>query len=642
VAYLRHRRQRTLHPLRHGWRHLLRHVRGEEHPHKRRKLSGAQRSNRRSFRVGVAMLVLGSAFFLVVLVLAAIHLNNARSSLEQARSDLTMLLDHRSDLLTTQGRAKAIQQLDRAAAEATRAEHVIHDSPSISVLAKVPVIGQQVSGVRDLAGDVISGSLQGASLIRQIDALNDANSGATISLPKLENLRASVSRASDALILLERPSGGLFGPVGSARSQFNEKINKIVVELNRAQQILTYATTFLGGDGPRTYLLAAENQAEMRDQGSVLSVGQVRASGGHLSTDSPASVANYPLSEPVDYPMPRGTRAVFGADGPTQIWQNANLTADFPWTGGDLLAMYEKATGIKDDGVIALDVHALAGLLSLSGPVTVPGIDTQISSSNVSALLLDTLYREHPAGNQSGRKDEIAAVAEASVQKLSSEHIDVAELGHVLASEVAGRHLLLFDATPSNEATLKRYGASGAVDTTLPTKTFHLAIENATATKLDYFLSTSVQQQVILTPRGDADVLTSVTVTNHAPANQLPSYQLGPDGFSSHVTGEYVGIAYLWAPRGSIQAAGVSESGLEVSSANLDLLPGKSETLKFALVIPHAVSNGTLTLRWVPQPTVQPQKITVSVSTLNGSAIKKAKRRVVLESPQSLSWSMSS
>ena len=36
--------------------------------------------------------------------------------------------------------------------------------------------------------------------------------------------------------------------------------------------MLSYVLPFLGADGPRTYLIAGENNAEMRDQGAVLSL----------------------------------------------------------------------------------------------------------------------------------------------------------------------------------------------------------------------------------------------------------------------------------------------------------------------------------------------------------------------------------
>jgi hypothetical protein len=137
-------------------------------------------------------------------------------------------------------------------------------------------------------------------------------------------------------------------------------------------------------------------------------------------------------------------------------------------------------------------------------------------------------------------------------------------------------------------------------------------------------------------------VITSVTVTNHAPTTKKPTYQLGPNDAVTKVPGEYAGIAYLWAPRGSTTAGGVPESGLVVSSRNLDILPGKSETVTFGTSIPDAVHLGSLAVRWVPQPTVNPQTISVSVTGIGGISVAgPATRASTLTKSVEFSWPIS-
>jgi Protein of unknown function (DUF4012) len=589
------------------------------------------------FRVGLLMVSVGFLLFVVLFVTAASRLNGARVSLEKARASLASIDDNSSDLLTSTGRAHALVILKQAASESANAA-AAKNSLSISVLANVPLLGKQVQGIDNLAADVHTASEQGISLLNSVNRLNNASSGTTVSLSALASLQSTVTHATNSLALLETSSGGLIGPIGSARTEFNARVAKIVTQLGRGNEILSYMSTFLGGQGPRNYLLAAENQAEMRDQGAILSVGQIHTVNGHLSMDTPTSVNDYPITHPVDYPIPAGTEKVFGIDQPTLLWQSANLTADFPWSGGDLVAMYRQATGVSDNGVVAIDVHALSGLLSLSGPVSVPGISVPVSSQNAQSLLLNTLYKRYSSGSQTGRKDALAAVARASISRLDQEHVDPASLAHVLATEVAGRHLLVYDAQPNLEAIVRRYGASGAVDTTDPTRTFHLAVENATATKLDYFIATSIHQRVVLLPSGAADVFTTVTVTNNAPSGQAPSYQLGPDNSASHVPGEYVGIVYLWGPNGSIQANGTEESGLEVSVSNIDLLAGQHKTVVFSAVIPHALRNGSLALHWVPQPTIRPQTLAISVQGRGVSVTGPTTKQAVLTTSKTLTW----
>jgi hypothetical protein len=575
-----------------------------------------------------------------MVLFAAKDLIDARRSLERARAAVTQLENDQSQLLTTEGRAAARQQLVTASKDAADAQATIDHSASLSLLSSVPIVGWQINGASNLASDVKTASTVGVQLIDAVDHVDRSSSGTNVSLASVAMLDQTVQRSAATLASLHGSTFGIWGPTADARTQFNQKIGHITDELDRGHQVLAFLGVFLGSTGPKTYLLAAENEAEMRDQGSVLSLGQIHAVDGKLSVDSPASVGDYPLSSPADYPIPPGTAKVFGGDFPTQIWQSANLTADFPWTGGDLVAMYRQATGVSDDGVVALDVHALAALLSLSGPVSVPGISTPVTAQNVEPLLLNTLYQQY-SPDEGARKDELSQVATSTFDQLSQEHVSPSALAHALAQEISGRHLILYDEQPSQEATLRAYGASGAVDDVDPQRSFHLAVESATAAKLDYFIHSSISQRISVTASGDADVATTVTVANDAPAGQSPSYQLGPDDINTHVPGEYAGLVCLWSPRGSQAAGGVPESGLVLTERSIDVLPGQKATISFVTVIPKATLDGVLQLRWIPQSSFNPLALAISVRGPKGVVTSSYAAPSLLTKPESPAWDVS-
>jgi hypothetical protein len=311
--------------------------------------------------------------------------------------------------------------------------------------------------------------------------------------------------------------------------------------------------------------------------------------------------------------MSAGTQKVFGPFNPTQVWQSTNATAAFPWSGLDMQAMYQQATGQNVNGVIALDVPGLSRLLKLVGPVQVPGIPQIITASNLSTVVLHDLYQGLPNSTQEQRRDDLAGVAKAVVDKMREGHVDVAAFANALANDVAGRHLMVWDSVPSNEATIRKFGGSGAIDTDQPTRTFHLAVENASADKLDYYVTVSVAERVLITTSGDAEVLTSVTLKNSTLAGQPPSYQLGPDDVNTFTPGEYAGMVYLWGPRGANQPASVPESGLRVSEATDDLDPQQTGTVQFETTIPHAVRNGHLHLVFIPQSRLVPDRLSIQV-----------------------------
>ena len=276
---------------------------------------------------------------------------------------------------------------------------------------------------------------------------------------------------------------------------------------------------FLGGTGPWTYLVIGENNAEMRDQGATLSYALLNTANGTINVTNGGTVGNLNTPTPaLGVPIPLGTAAVFGRLLPTQQWRSTNATANFAFSGQAMQEMYAEATGAHVNGVIGIDVVALQHLLALTGPVVVAGIQEPVTADNAIYVLLNQLYAGlAPQSLQGPRREELAAVTSAAFHQLQVGNVDLVALARTLATEIGGRHLQVWDEDPQYEQTLREVGASGAVDTDDPTRTFHVAVENATATKLDYYVTVSVSDKVYVQPNGNAVVDTSVQVLNRAP-----------------------------------------------------------------------------------------------------------------------------
>src|SRR5207253_7315607 len=68
---------------------------------------------------------------------------------------------------------------------------------------------------------------------------------------------------------------------------------------------------------------------------------------------------------------------------PAQAWQQVNVSPDFPTTARLIAELYPQSGGAPVDGVIAVDPPGLAAMLTLTGPVSVPGWPVPITSANV-------------------------------------------------------------------------------------------------------------------------------------------------------------------------------------------------------------------------------------------------------------------
>ncbi len=305
---------------------------------------------------------------------------------------------------------------------------------------------------------------------------------------------------------------------------------------------------------------------------------------------------------------------MFGPIRPTQTWQSVNATADFAFSGRAMAAMYRQATGQAVDGVIALDVPALAGLLGTVGPVSIDGLAEPVTAGNVGRLLLNDFYQGlAPTSDQTLRRERQADVVQAVMDRVTGQPHDAVALGRALGEAAAGGHLRLWSAQPGEEDVFERTGLGGGPATKEPDRTFHVAVQNRTASKLDYFVRPAVHQDVRLTSQGTAVVRTTVVIDNQAPKDATPSYQFGPAGFTEK-PGDYLAWVLLWGPEGSRQLQnGVAESGLQLSQFVLVVPAGERREVVFETEVADAVRGGELRLRLVPQPRLAPMPLSVTL-----------------------------
>jgi len=568
--------------------------------------------------------------------------SSAKRSLEAARQVIENDLSNKQVFLSSGGRAQLATDISAVEQDANTAAATLHASYGMRILGHIPIVNDQTNGIVNLVDDVRTTASTGSTLLQRVNTLIDQSSGTTVPISDLQTLQQSMEQALVTMRQLDRPAGGLIGPIGTARRQLDAQITKITTDLNRGNQTLSYALPFLGADGPRTYLIAGENNAEMRDQGDVLSLAVMHAQSGTFDVDTVGSVDNIEPQKAVVVAVPPDTEHVFGGDQPTSLWQSVNATANFPFSALVMQAMFAQVQSTHVDGVIAMDVPALESLLALTGPVTVPNISGPISAQNVATVLLHDQYLDYPPGSaQAQRHDNIAAVAQAVIHQMKSEHIDLASLANALASDVSGRHLIVWDGVPKYEAMLSNIGASGAIDNVDPTRTFHVAVENSTATKLDYYIQPSINVRVHITPTGDAFVNTTIKVNNTTPAGLGPTFQTGPDGINSFTPGQYVSRVIFWSPRGSTTPGSTPESGLRVSQNQISVLPQQSQDVSFGTVIHHAVVNDQFTMRFVPQSRLYPDGFHVTVSASGWRVVKSPDVGSTLAGTSQFNWTLS-
>ncbi len=612
-----------------------------------RRLTGrsfdvARRARRIRRRLGLPrsrraqlLLALGASA-LVVILWGVVDVLASRNDLLAARRDLSGAAAN----LGTATDADATNDLriaTRDAVERTeRARKRLNRAPLLRVADLVPIVRNQR---RDLlrAVDVarraaIAGDALAARVERVRAGLTVRN--ASVDLTAVAALADAAETAGKSLAALPRThAGGQWGPLSRATVDLDAVVSDTAQRLMTGADTMRVAGRLLGVDKPSRVFVALLNNAEMRDQGMVLSYAVAEARAGSFQVARFGSITDLALDAPVrDVTLPEGTAFMFGQLAPLQYWQSVNATADTALAGASMASMYRAATGDRVDGVIALDVPALSALLSVTGPVSVAGIAVPISAENAASVLLNDLYASqlNNTSDREERQRKLASVTAAVIERIRGASLNTSAIVRALGSAAAGGHVWVTSTLPDDQRALERAGLSGAPGRVGSDRTIHLSVQNGTATKLDWFVDPEVDVEVYLTPDGTALINTTVSVPNKAPIPTPSTEQFGPDNIVNSVPGLYRARTYFWGPAGADQPDSVKESGLALSYAVTDVRPGETKSVTFSTSLISAVTKDSFRLRFVPQPRVRPMKLRVKVTGLGW--------KVTGEGTQSVSW----
>ena len=291
-------------------------------------------------------------------------------------------------------------------------------------------------------------------------------------------------------------------------------------------EIVAMTASMLGGDTPRRYLVVFQNNAEARATGGLVGAfGVLQATKGRLAVVRLGSDAELRSASAPVVNLGAAYRQLFGTD--PAMWVNTNVSAHFPSAAVQQLELWRRQFGERLDGVVALDPVMLGYLLSAAGPATLPGGE-QVTGVDVADLTMRTVYARYALPAQvPQRKAFLQVVAKAALDSiLGAEGSSTAELA-ALGRAASERRLLVYSAHPVEESLLASTALGGVVDAS-PGPYAGLAVDNASGSKIDYYLAQRLDYALGACP-GDGVTGTrssTVTVTLHdgAPASGLPAY----------------------------------------------------------------------------------------------------------------------
>ena len=250
-------------------------------------------------------------------------------------------------------------------------------------------------------------------------------------------------------------------------SHLRAKVEQAATKLTGVEQrtamavdMARYLGPAIGGGGrPASYLVLLQNPAEMRPSGGLIgSVGTITFADGAPSELEirPYDDFNPLFKQRFPVPVPLDKLMTFYNDS-LEIG-DAGWDPDFPSTARLIEAMFASATGRSVDGTIALDPYAISALLTVTGPIDVPGFGT-FRADDLYARL-NELVNARPDPHEG--KQALPIVGREILKQALAQPITAwPALLDVLQAQVRSRHLQIALHDPALSRTLAGSGADG-------------------------------------------------------------------------------------------------------------------------------------------------------------------------------------
>lgn len=488
------------------------------------------------------------------------------------------------------------------------ARHLVRALDEVTSVAEIGVdLYPRVAGRR--ATLVREQRIDEATLDAVVAGVRDVRDRLTSAQAELDQVRATTPLVSDT--------------IAAQRDAAAAEVDPVVDGLADLEPVLDVLPTMLGFDNRQSYLIAMLNPSELRySGGAALTFAPLTFDEGAFELGDSKTVANDPrLLERRTWPQVEGNP--FHAR--RNIVLNSTFAPSWSVSGEELLRSWRRTHGKHYQGVIAVDVIALAKLLGAAGGMTVPGYG-ELNEGNLVETLVGSYARYYPDPSvQDALNDSLIPVFKDTMLRGGNYLAKARAFGE--AAE--GRHFALYFRDPDVQDAISQLDLAGDLT---PAKGDYLGVftQNRNQSKVDYWQKRHLSLEVQLAEDGSARDNLEVTVLNDTPPSTVPVEDIGIGYFT-----RYSGMSVAtFLPPGAEMAPGWADGEPASTTVGafrdhtyvqqrLDLVPSSASTLEMAYRVPAAASvdeSGDLVyqLAFDPQGTVNPQSVDIAVRVPRG------------------------
>ena len=458
-------------------------------------------------------------------------------------------------------------------------------------LTFVPVYGDDVKSIRTLAE--VANKLSEQVLIPIAQGLStDGNARLFVdggfNIPVIQAMLTPIGAASDTIRecarqvneLSEPHIVQLMSPVMTVKS-----LMSVLSEVTGYASDLSQALPgILGANGPRTYLIMACSEAELRSVGGFPgSTGLMTVDNGKLEIgEMTAPNLSFAQSEDEVLELTDEERTLFGTRA-GEYFYDAGYNPHFPRAAEIMKSIWDANKKPPFDGIISVDPVFLQSILELTGGVTTSD-GVAVNGSNAAEVLMNSayiMYSTESFEDESTESSDIAADDQKTAYALASakqnaffsevaslaldaffgniDSVSMLSAVQVIGDSIADKRIYMWVANPEEQAVIEKLDAACAVSMSEANPELGVYLATTVASKGNWYINsdTTVGNE---TKNADGSTSYSVTTTitntlSPDDAANLPAILTTPDQYAVDKVrskGDMILDVYLFAPMGGV------------------------------------------------------------------------------------------
>ena len=282
--------------------------------------------------------------------------------------------------------------------------------------------------------------------------------------PRVDFVLDDLAQAEANLVAIEA-NGVWTEQLDDIRNRALEEMRPVATAVEVLVDISPLLPSALGADGPRRYLIAIGNQAEMRASfGAPLTLVMVEFDDGRISIPIKGQTSTElfpPLNARVQWFGP-AYNPFFKGNQRNRPFVVSNTHPNLLFSAQEMAGSWAGGNYPEVDGVVALDLTAIAAVLDATGPIESPVYGT-VTGDQIGQILLIDAYAEFGQDDAVARQQANQQLLDELLGRILSGD-DLVNTVQAIASTAPGRHFQGWMKDSALEQLALDAGAAGVVE----------------------------------------------------------------------------------------------------------------------------------------------------------------------------------